>query len=52
MQYACSRQGNTLDVNYLIVPERGRAGRVNHGNRKKEYVNNANGNHRSRENCV
>jgi hypothetical protein len=39
-------------ADYLIVPERGRAVRVNHGSRKKKYVNNANGNHRSRKDCV
>ena len=43
---------NTPDANCLIVPERGRAVRVNHGSRKKKYVNNANGNHRSRKDCV
>ena len=40
------------DANYLIVPERGRAVRVNQGNRSEKDEYDANGNHRSRENCV
>jgi len=41
-----------LPVSIHIVPERGRAGRVNHGNRSEKDEHNANGNHRIRENGV
>jgi hypothetical protein len=39
-------------VSIRIVPERGRAGRVNHGSRSEKDERNANGNDRKRESGV